>query len=491
MVFAHRGGAGVDAGFLCDNFQLTLAPGERTEIAGPLFYSEQKDTQHQWTLPPLFSHTLDTDADSEEDDFLYPLLTYDRFGSEYRFQILQLFSFAGGQNQKEEPQRRFSLFPFYFQQRSPNPALNYTALFPIYGHLVNRMIVRDDIRFVLFPLYLQTRKRDMVTDNYLFPLLHLRHGNGLQGWQFWPLVGHETKSPGVKTNLADEIEIIPGHDRWFAVWPLIFNQYSNLGTTNEGHEVTVLPFYSQFRSPSRDATTVLWPFFTVIDERGEKKYREWELPYPFIVFARGPGKTTSRVWPFYGTARDDHRESDFYLWPIYKYNRLQSDPLDRERTRIFFFLYSDIIQRNTATEKFLRRTDFWPLFTYHRDYNGDARLQILAPIEPILPNNKSIERNWSPLWSLWRAEESGADGRNSQSLFWNFYRRQADVTSEKISLAFGLLRYQSGMDGSKWRVLFVPFGKAEPAAKFQSLPAPVTNGLPPILHPRYDLLPST
>ena len=63
----------------------------------------------------------------------------------------------------------------YFQQRSSDPALNYTAVVPFYGHLENRFF-RDEISFVMFPLYVRSRKSDVVTDNYLFPFFHLRHG---------------------------------------------------------------------------------------------------------------------------------------------------------------------------------------------------------------------------------------------------------------------------------------------------------------------------
>ena len=35
---------------------------------------------------------------------------------EYRFHIGQLFSFAGGKDQQDAEARRFTLFPFYFQQ---------------------------------------------------------------------------------------------------------------------------------------------------------------------------------------------------------------------------------------------------------------------------------------------------------------------------------------------------------------------------------------
>ena len=444
-------------------------------------------------MPPLWSFTRDPVADVDEFDFLYPVLTYDRFGSEHRFQIFQLFAFAGGQNQAENNQRRFTLFPFYFQQRSPDPALNYTALLPFYGTLKNRLF-RDRIHFVMFPLYAQSQKRDVVTDNYLFPVFHLRHGNQLSGWQAWPLIGHEHKEPTYKTNLVDEVETISGHDKWFAAWPIYFNTHSGIGTTNPAHEISFIPAYSQLRSPSRDSTTVLWPFFSYVDDR-EKKYHEWELPWPLVIFARGEGKTANRVWPLFSQVHDDTKESAFYLWPVYKYNRLHSDPLDRERTRIMLFLYSDVIQKNTATEKNLRRVDQWPMFTYHRDYNGDHRLQILAPIEPFVPDNKGIERNWSPLWSLWRSEAKGDGTAASQSLFWNLYRHEIAPDQEKCSLLFGLFHYQSDADGWCYRLCYIPVLSGKKAAeksqastpRFEPLPmTSAVGGLSHMSHPAND-----
>src|SRR3954462_7862350 len=48
-----------DAGFLYDHFDLTMAPGHRTEMLGPLFYSEEKETQRSWAVPPILSYTHD------------------------------------------------------------------------------------------------------------------------------------------------------------------------------------------------------------------------------------------------------------------------------------------------------------------------------------------------------------------------------------------------------------------------------------------------
>ena len=131
----------------------------------------------------------------------------------------------------ETERDRFTLFPFYFQQRSTLLNENYTALIPFYGHLKNRLF-RDEVFFVMMPFYVQSRKRDVVTDNYVYPFFHLRHGNGLYGWQFWPLLGHEHKEVTTRTNNFDETETIGGHDKWFALWPFFANQNAGTGTTN-------------------------------------------------------------------------------------------------------------------------------------------------------------------------------------------------------------------------------------------------------------------
>jgi hypothetical protein len=456
----------LNAGPLFDEFSLTLAPGHRTEALGPLFYSQQSEDEKIQAVPPLFSLLRDSGTDSTSFDLGYPIFTYDRFGTEYRWQLLQLLSFAGGENQREQAARRFTIYPFYFQQRSTNAALNYTAFAPFYGHLKHRLM-RDEIYFVMFPFYSETRKKDVVTDNYLYPFFDLRHGDNLRGWQFWPFVGHEHKGITTETNGFGDVSIIGGHDNRFILWPFYLNQLSGIGTENPQKSQAVLPLYSITRSPQRDSTTVIWPFFTHTTDR-EKKYSEWDTPWPLIVFARGEGKTTSRVWPFFSHAENTNLESAFYLWPVYKYNRVHGGALDRERTRILLFLYSDTILKNTETGTEKRRVDFWPFFTHWRDHQGRTRLQVLSILEPILPNSASIERDYSPVWSLWRSEKNPKTHASSQSLLWNLYRRDTTPDSKKCSLFFGLFQYQSSSGGKQLRLLYIPVGKTKPTENANS-----------------------
>ncbi len=447
-------GAGPDVGFLYDHFDLTLGPGERTEAAGPFYYNQQQDTEHIWALPPLLSYSRDPGPDLMEFNVLYPVFSYIRYGQQYRIQLGQIIAWAGGPTQTEPKRDRFTIFPIYFQQRSSDTNENYTAYGPFYGNLKHRLM-RDEIHYVMFPFYSETRKGDVVTDNYVYPLFHLRHGNNLKGWQFWPIYGEEHKGVTYKTNLFGDSELIGGHDKKFVLWPIFFNVRLGLGTENPAWQQALLPAYTFTRSPLRDQTTILWPFFTVIDER-EKHYREWQMPWPFIDFARGPGKTINRVWPFYSRASSTNLQSDTYLWPVYKYTRLHSEPLDRKRTRILFFLYSDVNEKNTETGRSKERHDLWPLFIHRKDFNGNTRFQVLAPLEPVLADNHNIEREYSQVWSLWRSEKNPHVGSSSQSLLWNLYRRDVKPEQTKVSAFFGLYQHRRDAEGRHLKLFFIP-----------------------------------
>jgi hypothetical protein len=471
----------VHAGFAFDRHELTLQPGEEVQAAGPFFYETKTEFENIFALPPFFSHSTIAATDSEEYDFLYPLLTFDRFGKEYRWQIGQLFNFTGGQTQEEEMRRRFTLFPIYFQQRAADPADNYTAVFPIYGEVRNRMF-RSQMEFILWPMYVKTVKRgrnsplpndpflaaryqrlearrgEVTTYNYFYPFFHLRYGEGLKGWQLWPFVGREHKDITTKTNDWGDLETTPGFDKRFILWPIYAKQEREIGSENPEHELVWFPFYRSFRSPLRDSTSYF--LVNLTDDRA-RKYYEVDAPWPLIVFARGEGKTVNRVWPFFGQAHNASLESNFYLWPLYKYNGIHADTLDRDRTRILLFLYQYVRDKNLETGKYRSRTDLWPFYVHRHELDGTSRLQVLAPIETLLPMSKSIERNYSPLWTVWRAENNPATGESSQSLLWNLYRREASPTTRKGSLLFGLIQYESNAESKRWRLFYLPLTKSQ------------------------------
>ena len=433
-----------------------MEPGNRTEKAGPFYYCQQTDTENVWAVPPFFSRMQDPSADRDEEDVLYPLMTRTRYGNERRWQFFELLETSSGHEPDEANTRRFTIFPLYFQQRSDDTNLDYTAIVPFYGRLEHRLF-KDEIYFIMFPGFVETRKRDVVTKNYFYPFVDVRHGNGLEGWQVWPFAGHTHKDITTETNGFGDVSTVPGFDTRFYVWPLYLRQTNGIGTDNPESVHAAIPLYDITRSPLRDSTTIFWPFFSSIDDRG-RKYHEWQAPWPFVIYTRGEGKHTSRIFPLFSESHNATRETDSYLWPLYVFSHVRLDPLDERRTRIAYFLYDRLSQKNTETGRERVRVDMWPFFIWHREFNGDRRLQIIAPLEPAVPDNPGIERNWSPLWSVWRSEDNAKTGANSQSLLWNLYRRDAAPEHKKISAFFGLYQYQAEAEEKSLRLFYFPVG---------------------------------
>src|SRR5205823_3202716 len=99
-----------------------------------------------------------------------------------------------------------------------------------------------------------------------------------------------------------------------------------IGSDNPEEQRVIVPLFSLNHSPKRDSSTYFWPFGLTITDDRERHYHEVGAPWPLVVFARGTGKHTSRVWPFYSHATNATQRSDFVLWPLYKLNRFHSPP---------------------------------------------------------------------------------------------------------------------------------------------------------------------
>ena len=83
-------------------------------------------------------------------------------------------------------------------------------------------------------------------------------------------------------------------------------------------------------------------------------------------------------------------------------------------------------------------------------------------LEPAVPNNRGIERNWSPLWSIWVSENNPQTGASSQSFLWNLYRHETTPGAKKCSLLFGLFQYQSDAEMKRLRLFYIPVFKTHP-----------------------------
>jgi hypothetical protein len=445
--------AEIELGPAWHEFSLTLRPGTGAEGLGPVWGSEHSEGSWLWRVSPLVSHFEDSATSRSEYSILYPIFTYDRFGGEYAARFLQFLEVTGSTTPDDEAKDRKTLFPLFFYQKSTNPTNGYCAVLPFYGHVRNRLF-RDEVRFVLAPLWVSSLKRGVKTDNFLFPFFHWRHGAGVSGWQLWPIIGSESKSITYRLNLLEEEELVPGHERQFFLMPFAMHERSGIGSDNPVTNWFFFPLYLQTRSPATDYTSVF--FFGHRTNRTEQ-FSEWSTPWPFIGWANGPGKTARRLWPLWGHAKSPSLESDFFLWPLYTHRGFSGPSVRRDRTRLLYFAYSDQHLLSTENGDDFRRRELWPLFIWRKELSGKSRLQVLAPLEPLLPNNASVERLYSPVWSLYRAESDPKAGRSSRSVLWNLWRRDVERDVRRTSFAFGLVKTQKSASGRQWRFFGRPF----------------------------------
>ena len=98
----------------------------------------------------------------------------------------------------------------------------------------------------MFPLYSETRKGDVVTDNYLYPFSRVRHGDGLEGLEI--LADCRARTQGCD----DEDERVWRRgDRARGMTAVLFcgrfisKNWPGIGTDNPEKSVAVLPLYSR------------------------------------------------------------------------------------------------------------------------------------------------------------------------------------------------------------------------------------------------------
>ena len=427
-------------GPIYDAHQRPFDSGTETEMFGPFLFWVHTARIAEGGLRPLFYWAEDRFIDHREWLFVYPLMTFTRYGMEGRWQLIQLFSWSVGRppSNLEGDARRFTIFPFLFIKRSTLPEENYTALLPIHGTIKDRLGLRE-IRFTLFPIYLYTRKRNDVETVYvLWPFFSVPVGQGAHGFSFWPLYGHRRQENQFQ--------------RDFLLWPIWLRADLDLNTENPRHLRLFLPFYAALRSKDLDFTSAPWPFSTHIEDK-KNQYHEHGTPWPFVAFGHGPDRETSRIWPFYGRATAPGRKSAFTLWPLWQQKQMITKDSERTRTRCLLIVFSDLQEKIRGVATVRRRIDWWPLFTWARDDEGNEKFQALSILAPLLPGNHGVAVNYEPLWGFIRWQKMQA-GTRTFSLFWNTVRQETGPAQKKLSLLLGLFQYQRTEERKQVRVFY-------------------------------------
>ena len=305
------------------DFRLTLEEGRRQEAVGPLYFAEQIDAERGWGIAPLITYAHAAMWTGRKRMFC---IRSSRGGvlvrSTGRNSSSSSVSPAAKRKRSRKPGDLFTIFPLYFQKRAPDErTLNYTAVVPIYGHLENRLF-HDDIKFALFPALCRDAQKGCgdgqlsLSDFPYAPRWRCDRMAGLAGaWDRAEGADHGDEHPGRTGNLG-----------WlrppFCGLAVLFQ-----GLVRPRHHQRAGPFLlDPLLRPAALAAArrnVLRLALRLLAHRrpGTKNIRNAISSGRWSCWRAG-AKTRRAFFRFTAGPPCEGLESDFYLWPLYKYNKL-------------------------------------------------------------------------------------------------------------------------------------------------------------------------
>ncbi len=428
-----------DAGFIAGRYR-DVNGDVRLKGLGPLLETARTDEgTSMLATRPLFSTVEDPPNDRSIFDYAWPLANNRTTADENLWRFLIFYGFNHTTNDAANRYRTW-LIPFYFQGRDES-GKTYRALFPV-GGTIKDFVGRDEISFVLFPLYSYSTINDLKTHNVLWPLIsrttsdkgHIyRH----RFFPFYSVNHHEGKY----------------HKRSF-LWP-IYTDVSYDYKHSKGGGFVLFPLYGRLKLNTEDTWWVLPPFFRYTKGKDGMMLN---APWPFYQRKVTEDIDARIIWPIWGRKSVGTLERRFFLWPIFwtiHDNRADSDWKRFYAVPLYYDtkVYSRPDPDSGKTPEMIgRRNKIWPLYTYRRD--GDSsRLQVpdLWPFGYAA----SVERNWSPLWTLYSRERNGESV--DQEILWGLYRNMKRGDEQRYWSIFPLFDYrrdaQVDQPAKSWNIL--------------------------------------
>lgn len=411
----------------------------------PPFYAHvQTDEGSFFAIRPFYSRTAVEEGEIR--DFFWPLYSRKEFKDEKTSRALIFWYTHEFDASEEDSRHRRWLLPFYFQGRD---ALGetYFALFPA-GGTIHEFFGRDELMFVLFPVFGKSRINDVKTTSVLWPIYSRTRGDGIQRDRVFPLYG--------KSILEEKYE------KKFVLWPF-WNSAEYFYPGDSGKAWILFPLCGRAKMETERTLWLVPPFFRFT--KGERQNRLY-CPWPFIQKMESERADRLYVWPLWGRDRYEgvlnHRT--FMFWPLLWSERSESAGLSTTRRMAVPFFS---LQRSFQIEEGVPKEDrveisrywkLWPLMSWRRE--GEVSRFRMLELWPVI-DSPPVERNWAPLWTLYR-RTADADGRVCRDVLWFAWHseREPDAGRTEWSLLKGLLAYKrQGEERSLRLFYFMRFGE--------------------------------
>ncbi len=386
--------------------ELLRPEAEESAVLWPFFQKYESPRISQFAFRPLLNvRTEDTGWDlvgnMHEVQALWPLFLYRRTEgpSRLKIRLLPVFFHERYQHPYGPEEVDTLLLPFLLSGRS-EAGENYFALFPLWGTL-RGFFGKDRIRFRLFPLYADTKEGEHRSWHVLWPIFRYSKGGEKSSFRFFPFYGWKKKEGW--------------YDKMFVLWPIFSRVDYRIGTERPVHAWFLLPFYGRQQTPFGKIQYFLYPFFSYQRNEGAgNRFREWNVPWPFVRITRGDREWRDSFWPVWGKWRKPDYVNTFFLFPIGRH-LVYGDPEEQMHRLYVLPLYWS--WRMTENGEFSRgRIKGWPLFDYTREDGDQRQFRALSPLWFWRPNG-GFERNYSDFWKFYEARR-WKDGLKEHKVLW-------------------------------------------------------------------------
>ena len=220
-------------------------------------------------------------------EVLWPWITWRGRGESWSMWLLPVFHASdvvrdepGG---KKSSDLNWTLFPILWGGSETNQG-SYFAVFPV-GGTIRKFLFKDEIWFVLFPLYMHTHEAAYDANHILFPFFSWWSGERQHGWRIFPFYGEDVREGKF--------------ERRAVMWPLVTWWHFALDSANPGFGWMVFPFAGHIYNDTYDEKTVLAIFNWSYDESRHRT--EVHAPWLFFYWAEGDDISSLKLCPFIGT----------------------------------------------------------------------------------------------------------------------------------------------------------------------------------------------
>ena len=436
----------------------------RLKILGPIYERAYSINGAQLrAVRPFYSSYTDPVTERRQKDIVWPIAAAKRFRHEFSWRVL-LTWYVDFDRTDSKSRYRFWSLPIYFQGRDKNEGF-YMAVFPLGGRVCD-ILGRDEIYFVLFPLYARSRVNDVQTKDVLWPIYSRTEGEGIHRFRVFPFYGrnyHRGK-----------------FEKRFILWPFwTWAHYSY--PRSSGTSYILWPLWGHFNQEDQQA----WLFIPPLIRLSHSQRLNYNYcPWPFVQWSSGEIEKFY-LWPIWGRKVMHSSRSAFFLWPIFRTEQVDRGDVYSQRLMALPFYYSEVRKQHPRDSTFKpkvvsRYHKLWPLMSYEREY-GNKRFRCLD-LWP-LRNTGPVEREYAPIWTLFSHTLIG--NSYDDELFWGLYRnrkrgnefrsvsvfpivswtrddRDRERESREWSILKGLLEYKREGTPKSLRVLyFLNFGGQE------------------------------